>query len=89
MNSRTATLKQLVSESTYPIDEAAIAEAIIVRCMARRTVPDLVFHSAPARPRIRSFRHHRGQSFRLARPGRSAPHRNMSLAIRVGSPAMR
>ena len=54
MNPRTRTIKHLVSQSSYPIDEAAIAEAIIVRAMARRTVPDLVFRAAPAPPRIRS-----------------------------------
>ena len=46
MNPRTQTLKQLVSQQSYPIDESAIAEAIIVRCMARHTVPGIVFHAA-------------------------------------------
>ena len=89
MTTRTATLKQLVSQSSYPIDEAAIAEAIIVRCKARQTVPDLVFQSAPPKPRIRSFHPHRGRSFRLARPDRAGSGRHMSMALRVGSPAMR
>jgi hypothetical protein len=89
MTTRTATLKQLVSQSSYPIDEVAIAEAIIVRSMARRAVPDLVFQSAPARPRIRSFRPHAGRSFRLARSERAGAGRHLSMAIGVGSPAMR
>jgi len=88
MNSRTATLKQLVDQSSYPIDEAAIAEAIVVRSLARRAVPDVVFQAPPPKPRVRSFRPHRGRSFRLARPERGS-HRQMSMAVSVGSPAMR
>lgn len=88
MNSRTETLKQLIDQSSYPIDEAAVAEAIVVRSLARRAVPDVVFQAPPPKPRIRSFRPHRGQSFRIARPERSR-HRQMTMAVRIGSPAMR
>jgi len=80
MNPRTKTLKQLVSQQSYPIDESAIAEAIIVRCMARHTVPGIVFHAAPPKPPIRSFRPHRGRSFRLARTDHAEPRRHMSFA---------
>jgi hypothetical protein len=89
MNARTATLKQLVADASYPIDEAAIAEAIIVRSMARRLVPDLAFQTAPPRPVVRSFRPHRGaRSFRLARPGRRTLERHLVPTVRVGSPAV-
>lgn len=73
MNTHTAILKQLVSESSYPIDEAAIAEAILVRSMARRTLPNLVLRGAAAKPQVRSSRPHRGRSFRLARAGWRPP----------------
>ena len=83
MNSRVTTLKQLVADSTYPIDEAQIAEAILVRTLAQRLVPDLAFRCAPQeQPEVRSFRAHRGaRSFRLARSERRSVQR------RVGSRA--
>lgn len=82
MNSRVATLKQLVADSTYPIDEAVIAEAILVRTLALRVVPDLAFRCASQEPEVRSFRAHRGaRSFRLARSERRSVQR------RVASPA--
>ena len=85
MNARVAVLRQLISESSYPIDEATVAEAIIVRAMARRAIPDLAF--PPSKPRVRSFRHHAGaRSFRLARPDRRSPDRRMSAAGRSPSP---
>ncbi len=89
MNARTATLKQLVADERYPIDEALIAEAIIVRYMARRLVPELVFRSPPPAPLVRSFRPHRGaRSFRLARPDRRTLELRLTPTLRVGSPAL-
>jgi hypothetical protein len=71
MNARTATIKQLVQDGGYPLDESAIAEAIVVRSLARRVVPDIVFRIPPPKPAVRSFRPHRGaRSFRLHRPER-------------------
>lgn len=71
MNPRVAVLKQLVADDGYPIDEAAVAEAILVRSLARRILPDLSLRIAPPKPPVRSFRHHSGaRSFRLARPER-------------------
>lgn len=71
MDSRLANIKQLISESTYPIDEAAVAEAIIVRTAARRLVPEIAFRLQSSESEVRSFRPHRGAaSFRLARAGR-------------------
>ena len=89
MNARTALLKQLVESESYPIDEAAIAEAIVVRSMARRLVPDLAFRIPPAPAAVRSFRPHRGaRSFRLARPDRRALVDHLTPSLRVGSPAI-
>ncbi len=76
MNSRVQTLKQLVADGTYPIDEAVIAEAILVRTLAQRVVPDLAFRCAPQEPEVRSFRAHRGaRSFRLVRSERRSVQR--------------
>jgi hypothetical protein len=81
MNTRTATLKQLVEQSSYPVDEAAIAEAIIVRCKARQMLPEVTFRQSPPKPVVRSFRPHRGaRSFRLARSERRAPDGHVSAA---------
>ncbi len=72
MTARTALLKQLVADGTYPVDEAAVAEAIVVRAMARRLVPDLALRCAtPHQAKVRSFRPHSGApSFRLVRAER-------------------
>jgi hypothetical protein len=43
MNTRVTVLQELVRESLYPVDEAAVASAIIARLRARRTVPDAPF----------------------------------------------
>lgn len=82
MNARTALLKQMVADVTYPIDERAIAEAILVRSMARSVVPDLAFRcvSPQQQQQVRSFRPHRGaRSFRLARADRRSLERRASL----------
>ncbi len=67
---RTQTLQQLIERSLYPFDEGAIAEAILLRAAARRTVPDLDLRSAgngTDAEVVRSFRHdNRARSFRLA-----------------------
>ncbi len=71
MEPRLASIKRLVSDSTYPIDEAVIAEAIVVRLTARWMIPDLSFRHHPPPPEVRSFRPHRGaRSFRLERAQR-------------------
>jgi hypothetical protein len=88
MTARAALLKQLVDDGSYPLDEAAIAEAIVVRAMARRVVPDLVFHSPQPKPPVRSFRHHSGaRSFRLARAQRRPAERRVNAAFGAPSPA--
>jgi hypothetical protein len=75
MNPRTKVIKQLVSESHYVIDSAAVAEAIIVRALARRVLPDVTFRATPRHRPVRSFRPHRGaRSFRLTRNDRRPAH---------------
>ncbi len=82
MTARTALLKQLVADGTYPVDEAAIAEAIVVRAIARRIVPDLALRcTAPHQPQVRSFRPHSGApSFRLVRAERRTLERRAVFA---------
>jgi len=71
MNSRADHIKKLVDEGSYPMDEAAIADAIIARSLVRSLVPDIAFRPPAAKPAVRSFRHHSGaRSFRLHRTER-------------------
>lgn len=90
MNTRITALKQLVEQSNYPLDEAAIAESIVVRSKARQMLPDIAFRRPPSRPVVRSFRPHRGaRSFRLARPDRRAADDRVSAAGSARIPALR
>jgi hypothetical protein len=76
MTSRTKVLKQLVRDSQYVVDSHAVAEAILVRSVAHRLLPEVTFRSTPAAPSVRSFRPHRGaRSFRLTRSDRRPTHR--------------
>jgi len=72
MSPRVKVLKQLIADGHYVVDEAAVAEAVVVRCAARRALPDVIFRSAPAgAPQVRSFRPDRAaRSFRLTRDER-------------------
>ena len=76
MNPRVKVLKQLVSDGQYVIDEAAVADSILLRSMALRMLPDVTFRSPPrGLPEVRSFRPHRGaRSFRLSRAERRPLH---------------
>jgi hypothetical protein len=77
MNARAALIKQLVDDGSYPLDELAIAEAIVVRSKVRSIVPGIAFRLAAAKAPVRSFRHHSGaRSFRLHRAQRrpADPH---------------
>jgi hypothetical protein len=69
MSPRRNLLAQLVRDSHYVVDERAVAEAIVMRALARRVVPELAFRSSePPQPAVRSFRCHRDvRSFRLSR----------------------
>jgi hypothetical protein len=75
-NPRAKVLKQLVDDGHYVIDDAAVAEAMMLRAMALRMLPDVTFRSMPRSvPQVRSFRRHRGaRSFRLSRAERRPQH---------------
>jgi hypothetical protein len=79
MTARTTLLKQLVADGTYPIDEAVIAEAILVRSRARQLVSELAVRRTYSHPAdVRSFRPHRGaRSFRLVRGDRRSLERRL------------
>jgi hypothetical protein len=48
------------------VDERAVADAIMLRAMARVVIPEQPFRSSTREPRIRSFRREReAKSFRL------------------------
>jgi hypothetical protein len=76
MNPRVKVLKQLVADEHYVVDDTALAEAMILRALALRMLPDVTFRSMPCRePEVRSFRPHRGaKSFRLSRAERRPLH---------------
>jgi hypothetical protein len=76
MNPRAKVLKQLVDDGHYVIDDAAVAEAMMLRATALRMLPDVTFRSTPRNvAQVRSFRPHRGvRSFRLSRPERRPQH---------------
>ena len=83
MTPRTALLKQLIADGRYPIDERAIAEAVVLRAAARSAVPELAFRCAghQVKQQIRSFRPHRGaRSFRLARADRRSLESRVTIA---------
>ena len=77
MNPRVKLLKDLVESELYVIDDLAVADAVLMRSMARHTLPDVAFRGTlrPA-PKVRSFRPHRGaKSFRLTRGEHRPLHR--------------
>jgi len=73
---RVKILKQLVADGHYVVDEPAIAEAMMLRSMVQRVLPDVTFRCAPrVVAQVRSFRPHRGaRSFRLSRAQRRPLH---------------
>jgi hypothetical protein len=74
MQDRVRVLKQLVRESLYVVDDTAVADAIVLRAMLRRTVPEPTFRSERRPSQVRSFRRDPGaRSFRLS----SGPHVRM------------
>ena len=77
MTGRVNVLKELVGDGLYVIDDAAVAEALLVRCSARRLLPAVAFPGGPSpAPQVRSFRPHRAvRSFRLTRGERRSLRR--------------
>jgi hypothetical protein len=82
MNARVKLLSELVNDELYVIDEAAVADAVLLRSMTRLTLPEVAFRGSPRpSPQVRSFRPHRGaKSFRLTRPERRSGHRGAASA---------
>jgi hypothetical protein len=77
MNPRVKLLKELVNSELYVVDDAAVADAVLLRSMTRHVLPDVAFRGTPRpEPEVRSFRPHRGaKSFRLTRSERRPLHR--------------
>ena len=77
MNPRVKLLKELVNHELYVIDEPAVADAVLLRSMSRRMLPEVTFRGAPRpAPVVRSFRPHRSAtSFKLTRAQRRPVHR--------------
>jgi hypothetical protein len=58
-------IRELLDESQYTVDTAAVAEAIVARAVARRTVMGTTFRNDVRAPQVRSFRPTRqARSFR-------------------------
>jgi hypothetical protein len=67
MKKRVRLLRAMLEDGMYPIDELAIADAIVARAQLRLLVPEVEL--AQDRPGVRSFRHDpSARSFRLTRP---------------------
>ena len=86
MSPRVQVLKQLVTDGHYVIDEAAVAEAVVLRANARRMLPDVTFRSAPSgAPPVKSFRPNlRARSFRLTR-GERRPEQASSGSLELAA----
>jgi hypothetical protein len=76
MNPRVKVLKQLIADGHYVVDESAVADAMVLRAMVQRALPDVTFRCVARVAReVRSFRPHRGaRSFRLSRAQRRRLH---------------
>ena len=85
MNPRVLLLRELVAGGLYVVDEVAVADAVVLRVIARWAVPGWPFARAPRQPEshVRSFRPHRGvPSFRLTRSQRrSLGERNDGVTV--------
>ena len=82
MNPRVKLLKELVNDELYVVDEAAVADAVLLRAMTRHVLPEVTFRATP-RPasQVRSFRPHRGaKSFKLTRAQRRPVYRGAGAA---------
>ncbi len=82
-------LRQLILDSQYAVDPAAVAEAILARSLARRTVMGVAFRNDIRAEPVRSFRpSRRARSFRpcnAKRPGEEL----LRLTLSDGAPLER
>ena len=68
MTNEQRTLRQLIGEGMYVVDEGTVARAILARASVHETVARAGFHSGIQAPHLRSFRRSPGgRSFRLVR----------------------
>jgi hypothetical protein len=75
MNSHLRSLKQLIADGMYYVDEPAVASAIVARANVRAVVANASFHSEVCPPPVRSFRReNEARSFRLERRSRLQSH---------------
>ena len=66
MTSRTRVVKQLVEQALYPVDERAVAEALLAHVTVRRVLPGVELLRPEPQEAVRSFRPDaRARSFRL------------------------
>jgi hypothetical protein len=64
---RVAAIRRLVSDDFYVVDPASVANAIVIRCVARHLIAGTSFRSdVEAAPPVRSFR--RSEHARSFRP---------------------
>jgi hypothetical protein len=82
---RTRLIRQLVLDSQYVVDEAALADAIIARGTARRLVGGITFRNDVRCPPVRSFR--MTTQARSFRPSDSRTPRCARAAIDLGRAA--
>lgn len=70
MTNEQRTLKQLILEGMYPVDERSVARAIVARAGVRDAVARAGFHSDVKVSAVASFRPYPpARAFRLARGG--------------------
>lgn len=75
VNTRVELLKELVGDGLYVVDYVAVADAVLLRAMTRRMLPEVTFRgTVRPEPAVRPFRPYRGvRSFRLTGSERPAP----------------
>jgi hypothetical protein len=82
---RTQLIRQLVLDSQYVVDEAALADAIVARGTARRLVGGITFRNDVRRTPVRSFR--MTTQARSFRPSDQRTQRRARNAIDLGRAA--
>jgi hypothetical protein len=71
VESRVRVIRQVIDKSLYVVDERAIADAILVRALARQVIAEPCFRTDGRESQVRSFRPARdARSFRLCSSSR-------------------
>lgn len=64
-------IREVVHKSLYVVDERAVADAIVLRAMAKQVIPEPCFRTELRGREVRSFRPNRdARSFRLCTSSR-------------------